>query len=90
MFMILVEFPSLTFGLEVDVERVPNVKFILLEHFRAKWEPVRVKKMRKNKDLEHIREPEFTGYALIPEPREISDAQSGHQTGSRILRPDHR
>ena len=28
MFMILVEFSNLTFGLEADIERVPNVKFI--------------------------------------------------------------
>ena len=27
-----------------------------LEHFRAKWTPVRVKKMRQNKDLERFRE----------------------------------
>ena len=27
MFMILVEFPNLTFGLEVDIGRVANVKF---------------------------------------------------------------
>ena len=30
MFMIRVEFPNLTFGLEVDIGRVPNVKFIPL------------------------------------------------------------
>ena len=30
MFMIRVEFPNLTFGLEVDIERVPNAKFIPL------------------------------------------------------------
>ena len=28
MFMILVEFSNLTFGLEADIEQVPNVKFI--------------------------------------------------------------
>ena len=30
MFMILVEFSNLTFGLEADIEQVPNVKFIPL------------------------------------------------------------
>ncbi|CAH1673532.1 conserved hypothetical protein [Chelatococcus asaccharovorans] len=34
MFMILVEFPNLTFGLEADIERVPNAKFIP----RGAWE----------------------------------------------------
>jgi hypothetical protein len=26
----------------------------ILEHFRAKWLPVRVKKMRQNKNVEHF------------------------------------
>jgi hypothetical protein len=28
-------------------------KFIILERFRAKWIPVRVKKTRQNNNLEH-------------------------------------
>jgi len=35
-----------------------------LEHFRAKWTPVRVKKMRPNKDLERFRDSVKFGNAL--------------------------
>ena len=35
-----------------------------LEHFRAKWVPVRVKKMRQNKEIEHFRDSEKRGNAL--------------------------
>jgi hypothetical protein len=35
-----------------------------LEHFRAKWMPVRVKKMRQNKDLELLSDSAETESAL--------------------------
>ncbi|CAH1662678.1 hypothetical protein CHELA40_12278 [Chelatococcus asaccharovorans] len=35
-----------------------------LEHFRAKWTPVRVKKMRQNKDMEYFRDSEKRENAL--------------------------
>ena len=38
--------------------------FDRLEHFRAKWTPVRVKKMRLNKDLERFRDSVKFGNAL--------------------------
>ena len=39
MFMIRVEFSNLTFGLEADIERVPNVKFIPLDRQREIYRP---------------------------------------------------
>ena len=37
---------------------------LLLEHFRAKWEPVRVKEMRPNKNLERFHDSIKLGTAL--------------------------
>ena len=37
------------------------------EHFQAKWEPVRVKEMRPNKNLEPVRDSVKTGTALAAE-----------------------
>ena len=45
-YMILVDFRNLTFERELGTHRDSNVKFNPLEHFQAKWIPVRVKKMR--------------------------------------------
>ncbi len=41
-----------------------------MEHFRAKWTPVRVKKMRPNKDLEHGSDFIFCERALAPDGTE--------------------
>ncbi|SFI44931.1 hypothetical protein SAMN05216304_102801 [Bosea sp. OK403] len=41
------------------------INLILLEHFRAKWTPVRMKKMRQNKELEHFHDSEKRGNAPV-------------------------
>jgi hypothetical protein len=36
------------------------------EHFRAKWTPVRVKKMRRNKNIERRFRAQFQRAVLVP------------------------
>ena len=44
-----------------------------LEHFRAKWIPVRVKKMRPNKDLERFRDSVKFGNALALHRKQVRE-----------------
>ena len=44
-----------THGVEVEDGTYPRPVHHGLEHFRAKWEPVRVKEMRQNKEIDHFR-----------------------------------
>jgi TRAP-type C4-dicarboxylate transport system permease large subunit len=68
--MAFLQVPQATIGTMKTVSDNPSVvllmiSLILLEHFRAKWTPVRMKKMRQNKELEHFRDSEKRGNAPV-------------------------
>jgi len=59
-----------------------------LEHFRAKWEPVRVKEMRPNKTHERFRDSIILGTDLEHFRAKWPLRQAQDEAGSRLRKCD--